>query len=725
MTNSGNVSQVTRKKSTSFTRETSISVLFFIASFFFWGVRYGDYLYAIQDNSLFLPRMDFFLNWLDEPGGLLFYLAAFFTQFGRFPLLGGLILALGGTLLQVATAKTLNLKGVGYIASFIPVSFLVISATWRSYYVYSPFNNSLIFSGYSGALASLGILGAYRRISSIRGRVAFAALIGLGGYPLLGFWNFSGGILCAIDEGTRKESSFRFRIGRSFPVLLVALVAPSVDYNAFLFSRMERSDVYLAGLLDSTKGSSDVLASGFVTWAAIAVPVCLTLTFIFARLFEIYKETPLPRKKTQKAKSHNVEEHIESKSEEYKRQTRLLWEFFLIILATTFWGAYHTSPFFQTLKQNRAIIEGNWQKILEIDAELDKPIEHNVALRNVALVEIGDFTERVFERPIAGLNTLDLTLQDFERASKGETWACWKTWLFQKRRLTQSAALNTTSELILCRYGQTNVAARCAMNKFAGCEGRSVSCLRTLAICAEINGEKKLAKRYLRELTQTFFWKRWATLRLAYLETSNFQQNVRDYLDDSVNSRKNRKLENLLSLEETASLYDVDVRKLSSIDKDVQKARKLRPFKNKKLLDVFPDLVRFYGVFTDNFEDASMEIQELELIAALFQKGSFEKANDEFFLKNVEKYLEVKGKTIPKAIDEGYATLRYKKYGDAWDNIDYRFLPGTVEGLGEFVEFVNGRNGDLESLDSQAAVRACCRGTYWGYCFDNSAFMQF
>ncbi len=720
---SENVSQKTHRKSTLCSRETTVSVLFFIASFLFWGVRYGDFLYAIQDNSLFLPRADYFRNWLDEPGGLLFYLTAFIIQFGRFPLVGGTVLALTGTLLQVVTAKTLNLRNVGYVASFLPVSFLAISATWRSYYVYNPFNNSLVFSGYLGALVALGVLAVYRKIPSYGGRVIFLVLTGVGAYFPFGFWALWGVFLCAINEGTRNDVKLQKKFTRVGAVLLLALAAPYFDYFVFLFSRMERSDVFLAGLLDSAKGSSDVLTSCVVTWGAVAAPAVLAILLAVSRFFENREKTSRQQKKNilfNKALKTDV-----SEAERLKRQTRLLWELFVVVAATTFLGAYRADPFFQTLAQNRAVLEGDWQKILAIDAKLDKPIEHNVALRNVALFETGELAERVFERPIAGLNALDLTLKDFERASKGDAWARWKVWLFQKRRLTQSAALNTTSEAILCRYGQSNVAARCAMNKFIGCEGRSVSCLRTLAICAEINGEKKLAKRYLRELTQTFFWKRWAELRLAYLESSNFQNNVRNYLDDPANGEKNKNDESLLSTEEAASLWGLDARAIVALDENVQKARKLRPNKNRKQLDVFPDLARLYAVFTDEFDKTSVEVQELELIASLFQKGAFEKANDEFFLKNVGKYLESKGKNAPKAIDEGYATLRYKKFGDAWNKIDYRFLPSTEEGFGEFVDFARKRNGDLDSFDSQAAVRACCQGTYWGYCFDNSAFMQF
>jgi hypothetical protein len=55
------------------TAETATSVVFFLALWLFWGVRYGDFLFAVQENSLFLFRSDFFANWQEAPAGFLFY----------------------------------------------------------------------------------------------------------------------------------------------------------------------------------------------------------------------------------------------------------------------------------------------------------------------------------------------------------------------------------------------------------------------------------------------------------------------------------------------------------------------------------------------------------------------------------------------------------------------------------------------------------------------------
>ena len=170
------------------TAEAATSSVFFLALWLFWGVRYGDFLFAVQENSLFLFRSDFFARWQEAPGGLLFYLTAFFIQFCYFPLLGGAILAAFGTILQILTAKAAGLRGVGYAFSLIPPCLLAISATWSGYCVYIPFNNSLVFSGYLGASLALVALLAFRRIASPRLRLAFGLGVVALGYPGFGFW---------------------------------------------------------------------------------------------------------------------------------------------------------------------------------------------------------------------------------------------------------------------------------------------------------------------------------------------------------------------------------------------------------------------------------------------------------------------------------------------------------------------------------------------------------
>ncbi|MBR4104274.1 MAG: hypothetical protein IKK39_09475, partial [Thermoguttaceae bacterium] len=274
--------------------EAATSVVVFLALWFFWGVRYGDFLFAVQENSLFLFRRDFFANWQEAPGGLLFYLTAFFIQFCYFPLLGGAILAGFGTLLQILTAKAVGLRGVGYAFSLIPTCLLAISATWNGYCVYIPFNNSLIFSGYLGASLALIALLAFRRIASPRWRTAFALAVVALGYPGFGAWAPFAGLLCALDELERwkapilpkkrengetpatptaaeidaERSARRLRIVALF---LGTAIIPLAFYFCYFKPVLKLQNVFLQGVIEDVRYDKKGIIGAFVYGAAASV----------------------------------------------------------------------------------------------------------------------------------------------------------------------------------------------------------------------------------------------------------------------------------------------------------------------------------------------------------------------------------------------------------------------------------------------------------------------
>ncbi|MBP5621520.1 MAG: hypothetical protein J6X44_05850 [Thermoguttaceae bacterium] len=128
--------------------ETIASALLFLSLWLFWSVRYGNYLYAVQENSVFVFRSEFLTRWLNVPDGGLCYITSFLIQFFYYPLLGGFLLALLGVAVQRATARLLNWHGGAYAASFLPTCLLTIAATWHGYFVFIPFNTPLMFSSF-------------------------------------------------------------------------------------------------------------------------------------------------------------------------------------------------------------------------------------------------------------------------------------------------------------------------------------------------------------------------------------------------------------------------------------------------------------------------------------------------------------------------------------------------------------------------------------------------
>ncbi len=748
----GRTSAPTNEKRRFPTSEAATSVVFFLALWFFWGVQYGDFLFAVQENSLFLFRRDFFANWQEAPGGLLFYLTAFFIQFGYFPFLGGAIFAAFGTILQILTAKAVGLRGVGYAFSLIPTCLLAVSATWNGYCVYIPFNNSLVFSGYLGASLALIALLAFRRIASPTWRTAFALGVVALGYPGFGFWAPFAGLLCALDELERwkapilpkkrendatpatptaaeidAERSARRR--RIVALFVCSVFIPFMLYYLVFYSRVKFCNVFLQGLIEDVRYDKKGILGAFVYSCAALTPIF----YVVARPAVLWRErrgASRPKKAVAAKKAEKAEKAAEptdgvaAEREERARRGRLLAATVVLIGLATFAASYRTTCFFAILKANRALADGDWARILEIESKIAKPNEQCVALRNVALFETGALTEKAFERPIAGISTYDVDQADYEAAARGNFWAKFKFWLNEKKIASERAAVRAMQERIFCRYGSTNVAARIATDNFVASEGRAVSFYKTLAICAIVNGEDKIARRYLNELEQTLFYRDWARARLAFLEAPQFRADLRYFGNDAeylaaAKERFEAAPLRASNLKEAAERWNVAPETIAAVADDVKKMRRMRPLKNEATLSSYPNLTFLLGVFKDEYDAAAPETQELLLIAALLQKDG------DKFLKNVEKYLANRsdGKA-PKAIEQGFAAWRLMKFGDAWqtaEGCDYPFAPETVAELNGFAEFLQAVRTP-QAPQAQNAIREHCAGLYWGYLADESVF---
>lgn len=747
------------------TAEAATSSVFFLALWLFWSVRYGDFLFAVQENSLFLFRSDFFVRWQEAPGGLLFYLTAFFIQFFYLPLVGGAILAALGTILQILTVKAVGLRGVGLAFSTIPACFLAIAATWNGYCVYLPFNNSLVFSGYLGVLLALIALLAFRKIASPRRRLAFALGVVVFGYPGFGFWAPFAGLLCAFDELERwkapilpkkrgngevlaanatptaaeidaERSARRRRIAVLFAS--VALV-PLCWYYLFFYTEEKFCNVFIQGLIEDVRYDKNWITGTFVYGFLAATP----LFYVVARPAVLWRERSAKRVRNGgQAKKNKTGETAKTgetgktdktgkpsapgdvEREERARRVRLLAATIALIGLATFALSYRTTCFLAILKANRALTEGDWARILEIETKIAKPNEQCVALRNLALFETGELAEKAFERPIAGISTYDVDRADYEAMRRGGAWAKFKFWLNEKKMATESNAPRALSELIFCHYGNTNVAARVATDNFVASEGRSVSFYKTLAIGAIVNGEDKVARRYLNELEQTLFYSDWARARLAFLDSPEFREDVRDFWNDreygaAAKKRFEATAPNAATLDEAAKRWNVAPDAVADVAEKVKKARGLRPRKNEATLSSYPNLTFLLGVFKDEYDEAAPATRELLLIAALLQKDG------DYFLKHVDKYVAARpnGKA-PKAIEQGLAAWRLTKFGDDWQTAEgcaYPFAPETVASLNEFAEFLDVVKTP-GSAQAQDAIREYCGGLYWGYLADDSVF---
>ncbi|MBQ9873478.1 MAG: hypothetical protein IJM30_03355 [Thermoguttaceae bacterium] len=716
------------------TSETLASALFFFAQWAFWSARYGDYLFAAQENSIFLYRPEFLTRWASVPSGLMCWASAFLVQFFALPLVGGAILALLGVALQATTARVFRLRG-GFLAlSFLPSCFQIVSSTWPGYFIFIPYNLPIVFSGFLGALFALAGLAIYRSFGALATRLVFAVLFAGLGYLVFGAWSVVGGILFAIDEGTRLDSRPRKganRLALGIVLVALAILVPVALWRFWLFPKLQFRNVFSCGIIEDVRYERDSLTALFTYGFARLVPVYLTAVYFVARLVRLSAgRAPSATTRAQRRAEKRARDGEKKDSERgalderalEKRRAKLVFELLFLVCVATFFLAYHNRAYFDSLKEYRALTKADWETILEIDAKNPKPNTTMVGYRNLALFETGRLSEEAFARPIGYYQTRTLSLEEESKAAGGNPLARIKARLWFWKASTETSAFRAAHELAFCHYGLPNSGARVATDNLVAAEGRAVSFLKTLAFAAVINGEKELARRYLREIEGSIFHKRWARARLAYLETNNFREGAPIVFTDPDYQKREEDaraaLQGLPSLGEIADQRGVSLDELKKIDALVSSARDLLPKKSGISNKSHPNLAFLINVVEfDDYEAGSPRKKELALVSALMQKKK------DVYLKYIDDYLALNGWSkggAPRALEEGLAAWRYGEFDEKWNDCEYQFSPYVVEKMTYFIDYT--RTFGASTLEQQELLRQTFSGDYVGFAVDDSVY---
>ena len=105
------------------TNRLGLTILFGLAVFFFWRIRYPFALAYQEQFQLFLFDSDWFLGLVAEPGGLARYVAEFLVQFYNSIAIGAAVLAVLMMLMQRLTWRLMGCEA-HYPLSFLPAALL-------------------------------------------------------------------------------------------------------------------------------------------------------------------------------------------------------------------------------------------------------------------------------------------------------------------------------------------------------------------------------------------------------------------------------------------------------------------------------------------------------------------------------------------------------------------------------------------------------------------------
>ena len=419
----------------------------------------SDFLWKLQEENLFLNSRVFFKEQMVEPGGMLTWLGAWFTQFLFYPWVGVLMLCAWWLLLMWLVQRTFGVSRRWMPVTVIPVLLLLVTIVDMGYWVYILKLRGHVFLGTIGTTAVVALLWAFRAVSAKSKLLTllFPILACAAGYPLLGIYGIGATLLMAVWIW-RLEPRRLSALAVSLTGLLSACLLPLFFYR-FVYYQTNVANIYYAKL-----------PLYYITkeYASYYVPfILLLLLFVGMTLFSEKEQ------KTTVKRSHLVSLLTSS----------LSWVLLAGAIVYTAFNWYRDENFHHEVAMQRCIDRLDWEGVLrEAARQDDEPTRAVVMMRNLALAHLGRQGDEMFHYK-NGCKKCDAP--------------------FDIR------AINTVGILIYYHYGMPNYSYRLCMEE--GVEfGWRAGHLKYITRSAILNWDWQLARKYLGLLKQTMFHDTWA-----------------------------------------------------------------------------------------------------------------------------------------------------------------------------------------------------------------------
>ena len=430
---------------------------FSVLSLYLLGVELKPFLIETAALTPFYTTTSFIADMMSMPCGFVGYIASMMQSCFAMPWLGALLL----TLLLVALAESMRrvfkVSAAWSGLCLVPSFMLILNYTEVGYMLWLVKTPALAFTMPLGMLISIGLTATAMVFHKLWIKLVLIVLYATVGYWLFGLFGLLAClfvVLPIIAEAIRTRQCKHLSI--ILGILLLALVLPRVMYGQGLFA-MRVQDIYVAGLPDYIWND----AERYLYYPAlVAIAFCLLLsTTLFTQ----------------------------------KNIVCLIVSLIGMIVAAIclFNYTYRDSNFFDTLEQKQALEQGNYERVLDIARTAETPPTRiQVMLTREALWQTGLAGDKMFAYP------------------DGDA-PCNSPRQFQYMRLL-------CVRLFYYLEGKVNYAYRWCMEDMVE-YGRRPDYLCYMTKCALVNGEWKLADKYLDALDHTLWYKDFATKYRTYV----------------------------------------------------------------------------------------------------------------------------------------------------------------------------------------------------------------
>ncbi len=425
----------------------------------------SDVLYRLQAHSLWLPTRTFFHTSVIYPGGVLTWASAYLTQYFFHPWQGMLLMGLCWALIMLLTCRLFRLRDVWQLLSLLIPLALLAALVQTGYWLYYQKLQGYPWVPTLGVLTSLVLALPCRYIWNVWVRLAYMAVVGILGYPLLGAW---WALTLALIMVPVKLHMNRFEITTVVLGLILLIAVPPIMVRQF-YGQVQIDQAYLAAMPCFQYGQVD---AGAFRWPYYA------LAFSFALC-------AVPR--------------LAGRESIATMRARWTTAFVVaVLLGVGVWGVSkrwnHDTNFHKEVAMNNAIERLDWEGVLRImlSQEMGEPMPPTramVMMKNLALFRLGRAGDEMFLYP----------------EGSEQQHAPWTV------RMTQVGG-----KLLYYHYGKEGFCYRWCMED--GVEfGWCVDVLKYMAKCSLITHDWDVAQKYIDMLRQTRFHREWAEKYQSYV----------------------------------------------------------------------------------------------------------------------------------------------------------------------------------------------------------------
>lgn len=415
-----------------------------------------EYLYKVEERSLFIFDTFWLKDFLFKPSGILSCAGLFLTQFLHIPWLGALIWVLLLTASAELTRKVYNIPACLSALTYIPAAIFVAYNMSIGYKVYLMNLHGYFFMPVLGYLWALLTVNVLRKTDNAVASLILFTVWGFAGYYIAGFYSLAGLIAAATDI----ILSSRSRLSRLLPLIGVAItwiLAPVAFVGTTTYNL---SNGWIIGMPEKDFG---------MTVLRMQIPLILAMACLVLAPLSKYASGLTGKRVTLIIQSVVLAAVIAVPSASWFRDDNFKAELAMIRAANN-------------LEWNKAV---DILDKLQAKHEKDKtwqPTRVLVLLKDLALIKTGQDGERIygFDNGCREQKTKDIVSMSFQ-----------------------------IGKILYMHYGIPGMA-----NRWCGEEsvlyGWNYQTLQYYAMIALLLDDTQLAAKYLDRLDNTIFYRKWA-----------------------------------------------------------------------------------------------------------------------------------------------------------------------------------------------------------------------